>query len=54
MSSAVRDLATCHKICDELRAQIQQIRSQTGRKILSELATDVNVTNMNQNKEIYV
>eukprot|EP01083_Nonionella_stella_P180295 642498_1 len=44
MSSAVRDLETCQKMCEELRAQIQQIRQQTGRKILAELSTDVEVT----------
>ena len=43
MSSAARDLETCQKMCEELRGQIQQIRQQTGKKILAELSTDVEV-----------
>ena len=31
-------------MCEELRGQIQQIRQQTGKKILAELSQDVDVT----------
>jgi guanine nucleotide-binding protein G(I)/G(S)/G(T) subunit beta-1 len=44
MSHAVRDLETCQKMCEELKTQIDQIRSSTGKKILAELAQDVEVT----------
>jgi len=43
MSSAARDLETCQKMCEELKSQIATIRQQTGTKILSQTAQDVQV-----------
>jgi len=45
MSSAsrVKDYETCQKMCEELRGQIQQIRQQTGRKILAELSQQTDI-----------
>eukprot|EP00484_Ammonia_sp_Unknown_P011252 CAMPEP_0197076536 /NCGR_PEP_ID=MMETSP1384-20130603/212164_1 /TAXON_ID=29189 /ORGANISM="Ammonia sp." /LENGTH=362 /DNA_ID=CAMNT_0042515393 /DNA_START=193 /DNA_END=1281 /DNA_ORIENTATION=- len=44
MTTAARDLETCQKMCEELRGQIQSIRQQTGKKILAELSSGVEVT----------
>lgn len=44
-SSQARDLEVCQKMCEELRAQIRQIRQQTSKKLLAELSSGVNVTN---------
>ena len=41
MSQAARDLETCQKLCNELKAQIEQMRKQTARSILAEMAQDV-------------
>lgn len=41
MSTAARDLETCQKLCAELKQQIEQMRKQTGKTILAEMAQDV-------------
>jgi len=44
MSQAARDLETCQKLCNELKSQIETMRKQCGRTILSEMASSVQPT----------
>merc|ERR1740123_2658271 len=41
MANAARDLEACTKMCSELKAQIETMRKQTGKTILSEMASGV-------------
>merc|ERR1740123_2551949 len=41
MANAARDLESCTKMCSELKVQIETMRKQTGKTILSEMASGV-------------